>query len=65
MEQYAMILINRYCFIYSMRVYQYHSMVVITKILGNDKSALDNKNAKLDNTCFTLTMILRLHVLPE
>lgn len=48
-----------------MRVYQYHSMVVITKILGNDKSALDNKNAKLDNTSFTLTMILRLHVLPE
>lgn len=58
MEQYAMM--NCYCFMYFMRVHQSHSMVIITKILGNDKSALDIKNAKLDNTSFTLTMILRL-----
>lgn len=34
---------NQYCFVYFMRVQQSHSMVIITKLPGNNNSALDNE----------------------
>lgn len=51
-------MMNQYCFVYFMRVQQSHSMVIITKLPGNNNQLLIINNAELiiDITSFTLTI---------